>query len=368
MSNKTMEHIWKELQKQHGEEGLFHGNDDMTTFTDVISSGSHLVDDALGIWGLPRGRVIQFAGQEGSGKTYMSLIAIAEYQKTHSDGWAMFIDAEYTFDSDWAEKLGIDLSRLIVYRENSGIKIFERIIGQPSKTVNKKSKLGVLDLELQNPTGLGLIVLDSLAGMAPPAEETSEVGKNNMALMARFLPPELRKLTPLLSLTGVTMIFINQIRFTPGVVYGNPETSPGGTALKHAHTMMLNFSRIAAKNSTIESEDGERIGHHVRVRVDKNKLAPPFRVAEIAITYESGITEHNIELRTLGAKYGVIERPNNKVWILDGEKYNGKDAMAEALLDKELQLSVLERVKEAKLSCSRKPITIKQKTKVEEVE
>jgi recombination protein RecA len=343
------------------------GNDDMTTFTDVISSGSHLVDDALGIWGLPRGRVIQFAGQEGSGKTYMSLIAIAEYQKAYPDGWAMFIDAEFTFDSDWAEKLGVDLSRLIVYRENSGIKIFERLIGQPSKTVNKKSKLGVLDLEIENPTGLGLIVLDSLAAMTPPAEETSEVGKNNMALMARFLPPELRKLTPMLSLSGVTFIVINQIRFTPGVMYGNPETSPGGTAIKHAHTMMLNFSRIAAKNSVIESEDGERIGHHVRVRIDKNKLAPPHRVAEIAITYDSGLTDHNLELRELGAKYGVIERPNNKVWILDEEKYNGKDAMAEALLDEELQLSVLERVKEAKQERKSKSIII-EGTEIEEEE
>jgi recombination protein RecA len=364
MSNKSMADIWKEMQKQHGDEGLFHGNDDMTTFTDVISTGSYLLDDAVGIWGLPRGRVIQFAGQESSGKTYMSLMAIAAYQRENPDGWALFIDAEFTFDGPWAEKLGVDLSRLMVYRENNGIKIFERLIGQPSKTTNKKSKLGVLDMEIANPTGLGLIVLDSLAAMQPPAEETSEVGKNNMALMARFLPPELRKLTPMLSLSGVTMIFINQIRLTPGVMYGNPETSPGGNALKHAHSMMLNFSRIAAKNSVIESDDGERIGHHVRVRVDKNKLAPPHRVAEIAITYDSGITEKNIELRTLGAKYGVIERPNNKTWVLDGEKYNGKDAIAEVLLDEELQVSVFERVQEAKQNCKSKPIIIEETEEV----
>jgi recombination protein RecA len=365
MSNKSMADIWKELQKQHGSEGLYHGSDDMiTTFANVISSGSYLLDDALGIWGLPRGRVIQFAGQESSGKTYMSLIAIAEYQKANPDGWALFIDAEFTFDSEWAVQLGVDLDRLIVYRENNGIKIFERLIGQPSKSGGKKTKFGVLDMEKENPTGLGIIVLDSLAAMQPPAEEVSEVGKPNMALMARFLPPELRKLTPLLSDTGVTFIVINQIRLQPGVMYGNPETSPGGNALKHAHTMMLNFSRIAAKNSVIE-EDGERVGHHVRVRVDKNKLAPPYRVAEIAITYNSGITEHNIELRELGAKYGIIERPNNKVWVLDGEKYNGKDAMAEALLDEELQLSVLERVKEAKRNCKSKPIIVEETKEVE---
>lgn len=357
MAKKSMADVWKELQKQHGEEGLYHGSDEMITNTEVISSGSYLLNDALGIWGLPRGRIIQFAGQESSGKTYMSLVAIAEYQKENPNGWAMFIDAEYTFDKAWAAKLGVDLDRLIVYRENNGIKIFERLVGQPGKTTGKKTKLGVLDLELASPTGLGLIVLDSLAGIQPPAEETSEVGKANMALMARFLPPELRKLTPMLAETGVTFIVINQVRLTPGVMYGNPETTPGGKTFKHYCSIMLNFSRIAAKNSAIE-ENGEQIGHHVRVRVDKNKLAPPFRVAEIAITYNGGITEHNIELRDLGAKYGVIERPNNKTWILDGEKYNGKDAIAEALLDNELQLSLLEKIKEAKRNCAAASIPV----------
>ena len=353
MSKKTMADIWKDLQRQYGEEGLFHGNDDMTTFTEVISSGSFLLDDALGIWGLPRGRIIQYAGQESSGKTYMSLIAIAEYQKSNPDGWAMFIDAEYTFDKVWAAQLGVDLERLIVYRENNAIKIFERLVGQPNSTGSKKSKLGVLDLEKENPTGLGVIVLDSVAAMIPPQESVAEVGKQNIALMARFLPAEVRKLTPLLSHTGVTFIAINQVRLTPGVMYGNPETTPGGKTFKHHCTMMLNFSRIAAKNSAILDElSGERIGHHVRVRIDKNKLAPPFRHAEIAINYTAGIAEQNIEARDLGAKYGIIDRPNNKVWVLNDTKYNGKDAMAEALLDPQLRDSILDKVKDAKKSLS----------------
>jgi recombination protein RecA len=270
----------------------------------------------------------------------------------------MFIDAEFTFDANWATSLGVDLDRLYVYRENQGVKIFERLIGQPSKTTpGKKSKLGLLDLEKENPSGLGIIVLDSIANMAPPAEEISEVGKNNMALMARFLPPEIRKLTPLLSDTGVTFIGINQIRMDPGVKYGNPESSPGGRAFKHACSHMLNFSRIAAKESPILVND-EQIGHHVRVRVDKNKLAPPFRVAEIAITYNSGIAERNIEVRELGAKYGVIERPNNVTYILDGVKYKGKEAMAEALRDESLQASVMARVKEAKANMIKNKVPI----------
>lgn len=355
MSKKTMAQLWKELNKQHGDEGLFAGNAEMTTFTEVISSGSHALDDALGIWGLPRGRVVQYAGQESSGKTYMSLIAIAEYQRTNPEGWAMFIDAELTFDQEWAECLGVDLERLLVYRENDGVKVFERLLGRPNKKGGDKIKLGILDLEKANPTGLGLIVLDSIASIIPPAEQSSEVGKQNMAIMARFLPPELRKLTPLLSATGTTMIIINQIRVNPGQMYGNPEHSPCGSALKHTHSMMLNFSRIAAKNSAIEDEYGETIGHHVRVRLDKNKLAPPFRVATLAITYTNGVTEHNVELRDLGAKYGVIDRPNNKSWVLDDVKYNGKDAMAEALLDEALSADVLSRIKEAKKNMRRQP-------------
>ena len=116
MSEQSMEDIWKALTKQHGDEGLYHGDDDMTTYTDVIPTGSFTLDDAVGIWGLPRGRVIEFAGQESSGKTYMSLLAIAEYQKLNPKNWAMFIDAEYTFDKEWAAALGVDLSRLLVLR------------------------------------------------------------------------------------------------------------------------------------------------------------------------------------------------------------------------------------------------------------
>ena len=212
----------------------------------------------------------------------------------------------------------------------------------------KKTKLGLLDLEAENPTGLGLVVLDSIAFIKPPQEITSEVRKQNMSLLARFLPPELRTLTPMLSKTGVTFIAINQVRLDPGVMYGNPETTPGGRALRHVLSLRLNFSRIAAKDSKIFDDNSEIIGHHVRVRVDKNKLAFPGRTAEIALTYTGGIVDKNIEIRDLGAKYGVIQRPNNKTWILDDEKYNGKDAMAEALIDPELQLDIFERVKEAK--------------------
>ena len=350
---KTMADIWKEIEKQHGDEGLYAGDSNMTTYSEAVSTGSYALDDALGIWGLPKGHIVQFAGFEQSGKTLMSLSTIAQWQKQNPDNWAMFIDAEFTYDKNWAESLGVDTSRLMVYRENKASNIFDRLVGVPGKPNKntgeiKKVKPGILDVELETGgTGLGVIVLDSVAAMSVPMEEASKAGKANIALMARFLPPELRKLTPLLTATGVLFIAINQLRFQPDVMYGDPTSAPGGQALKHACAQMINFGMINSKDSKIFNGD-DQIGHHIRAKVQKNKKAPPFRVAEIAIKYTEGVVDKHIEMRDLGARYNVIERPNNVTYELDGVKYKGKDAIADALLDEELQASVFEKVKEAK--------------------
>lgn len=352
MGKSKMQEIWDKIEKHHGKEGLFVANENMTTYGDVISTGSYLLDDALGIWGIPRGHVIQYAGFESSGKTFLSFTTIAEWQKKDPNNWAVFVDCEFTFDSNWASSLGVDLDRLMVYRENSGVKVFERLVGIPgAKPGSPKVKPGILDIELESGgTGLGIIVIDSIAMMQPPQEETSEVGKANMALMARFLPPELRKITPLLSETGVTLICINQLRMKPGVMYGNPEESPGGATLKHACAQMVHLAKMNGKDAKIEGDEGEISGTHVRARIDKNKKAPPFRQAEFAIDFSKGIINKNIEIRELGCRYGIIQRPNNKTYELDGIKYNGKDAIAEALKDEQLQQSVFERVKQAKMN------------------
>ena len=353
MSKKSMADVWKEMEKQHGDEGLYVGNGSMTTYSDAISTGSYALDDALGIWGVPKGHVIQYAGFESSGKTLLSLCTIAEWQKKDPNNWAMFIDAEFSFDQTWAESLGVDTSRLMVYRENKGTEIFNRLIGVPNKR-NKTgivtlAKPGVLNMEVETGgSGLGVIVLDSIASMQPPQEEDSKAGKDNMALMARFLPMVLRKLTPLLSETGVTFIAINQVRFQPGVMYGDPTMSPGGTALKHACSQMINLGMIRSAESYILDGDKTQIGHKIRAKVQKNKKAPPFRVAEFSIKYTEGIVNKEDEIRDIGARYGVIQRPNNKTWILDDIKYNGKDSISEALKDEKLMLSVFERAKEAK--------------------
>lgn len=352
VAKKTMADVWKEMEKQHGDEGLYAGDSDMITYSNVISTGSLVLDDALGIWGVPRGHIVQYAGFESSGKTLLSLSTIAQWQKQNPENWALFIDAEFSFQADWAESLGVDTSRLLVYRENKAAKIFDFLVGVPMKPDKKgvvnKSKLGILDKELEvGGTGLGVIVIDSVAAMQPPAEEASVAGKANIALMARFLPPELRKITPLLTATEVTLIMINQLRFKPDVMYGDPTDSPGGKTLKHACSQMINLGMMTGKDHKVE-EGGEQVGHMIRAKVQKNKKAPPFRVAEFTIKYTEGIVDRNVELRDLAAKYGIIEKPNTKTWILDGVKYNGKTAMAEALLNEEVQADLLERVKEAK--------------------
>jgi len=341
--------IWKQLEKQHGDEGLFVGSDDGVAAVESIPTGSFVLDDALGIWGVPRGHIVQYAGFQSSGKTLLSLTTIAEWQKKDPRNWAMFIDAEFSYDQNWARMLGVDTDRLFVYKENDGTKIFERLVGLPKKDGEGKQKKGILDIEIEmGGTGLGIIVLDSVAAVQPPIEQNNAVNQQDMAPMARFLPKVLRRLTPLLSETGVTLIAINQIRMKPGVMYGNPEDSPGGTALKFACAQMVNFAKIGAKDSAILDSAGEQTGHHIRARIDKNKKAPPHRQAEFAIEYLKGIVAKNEEVKELGVRYGVIARPNNKTYELDGVKYNGKDAIADALLDPTLQESVMLRVKDAK--------------------
>jgi len=367
MSKSGMDKIWAQLKSKHGDEGITDGNEiEPVDFANSIPTGSASLDDALGTWGLPRGYVVQYAGFESSGKTLMALTAIAEWQKKNPDNWAMFVDAEYTYDAAWAEALGVDVDRLMVYKENVGTKIFDRIVGIPAKRNKhsdelKKAKPGILDMEIElGGTGLGLIVVDSVAAIQPPQEETSRSGKDNIALLARFLPPVLRKLTPMLARANVTLIMINQLRFRPDVMYGDPTMAPGGTALKFACAQMINFGVIGGKDSGIFDADDKdvKIGHHVRAKVSKNKKAPPHRKAEFAIEYSKGVVQRSVELRDLSARYGIIQRPNNTIWIFDGEKYKGKGAMAAALQDDDLQKELIDRIIDAK-SAGKKQVKVK---------
>lgn len=353
VAKRSMDDIWKEMTKTHGEEGLYDGGGSMIACAEATPTGSYLLNDAVGIGGWPKGHLVHFAGAESSGKTLMSLIAIAEYQKSNPGGWAFFIDAEFSFDAAWAKSLGVDLDRIKVYRENKGVQIWERLVGRPKKIAtgkvqpDGKAVKGILDLEKEYRSGLGIIVLDSIAAIIPPIEEGAEIGKSNISPLARFLPDALRRLTPALAETGVTFIAINQLRVSPNVLYGNPETSSGGRALRHASSVMVNFGVINGAESKIE-RGGVRVGHHIKCNIQKNKVGVPYKVAEVAIEYTKGVVNKSIEARDLGAKYGIISRPNNKTWVLDGVQYSGKDDIARALEDETLQSDVVKRAMEAK--------------------
>lgn len=295
-----------------------------------IGTGSFALDEAISkvIMGIPRGRVLQFAGRPGSGKTLLSLLCLAEMQKQDPDAYGIFIDCEYTFDKVWAKKLGVQLDRLLIIPENNAKIIEERLVGIPAKEAGKpKSKAGLLDLELaEGSSGLGLIIIDSIASIMPPLEETSVSSKANIAPLSRWLTPFLRKITPLLSRTGISLIGINQLRadigaFSPhgGVV----ETSPGGRSFFHSQSLCLHLKKLGGKdNIIIDSETKDVIGHTIEVKITKSKIAHGRdKKIKINMLYEEGVTNEYKNIVDLGIKYGFIERPNNRTYIIKGDYF-----------------------------------------------
>jgi len=344
--------IWDQMEKLYGVDGK--GMEPV----EVITSGSIALDDILGVWGLPKGRIIQYAGKESSGKTLMSLMAIKEWQMLDPDNWAVFIDAEYTYNKAWAEKLGVDNDRVFLIKENDGVKIFTALCGVPHKELGKeKAKPGILDMEAEEPSGLGIIVLDSVAAMQAPVESTKTVGNTNMAPMGRFLPDALKRLTPLLSKTGVAFIAINQVRVDLGKMFGDPTSTPGGKAWKHYCSVMLHFTSSESKESWFLDDNGTKYGHIVGARVDKNKVACPNSKCNFDVKYESGISNRHKEVFDIGVKYGVIQRPNNVSYLYEDYKWKGKEACIKAILENNLQDEILVKSKESKAS-GVKPVEI----------
>jgi recombination protein RecA len=352
MANKSKASLmFDKMEKLYGDNGLGNIMEIAT-----LSTGSYALDDAVGPWGIPRGRIIQYAGKESSGKTFMSLMAIKHWQSLAPNNWAYFIDAECGFNIEWAQILGVDVSpdRLRLLRSNNGAEIFEKLCGVPHKEPGKpKIKLGLLDMVKEeggsDESGLGIVVLDSIAAMAPPLEMASHSGKSNMALLARFLPPELRKITPLLSETEVTFIAINQVRTDPGKMYGDPTSTPGGAAWKHYCSVMVHFLMSESKDKQIFDQSGEQVGHSLRARIDKNRVGPPKRICELDIKYVEGVANKHVEIATLATKYGVVKKPNNRSYVYGDQKLTSKDAYYEAVLNNTIpQDELLIKIKEAK--------------------
>ncbi|HVN05134.1 MAG TPA: recombinase RecA [Bryobacteraceae bacterium] len=271
-----------QLEKQFGKGAVLRLGSGAVTPVAVIPSGSISLDCALGVGGFPRGRVVEIFGPESSGKTTLTLHLIAEAQK--AGGVAAFIDAEHALDPGYARKLGVDVDNLLVSQPDSGEQALE------------------IAAALTNSGALDVVVIDSVAALVPKAELEGEMGDSHMGLHARLMSQALRKLTGVVSRTGTCMVFINQIREKIGVMFGNPETTTGGRALKFYASVRVDIRRIAAL------KDGENvIGNRTRAKVVKNKVAPPFREAEFDIVYGEGISFEG-DLLDLGTAHSLVEK------------------------------------------------------------
>lgn len=304
---KALQLTIDKLDKQYGKGTVMRMSDKLVVETQVISTGSLSLDIALGIGGLPVGRIIEIYGPESSGKTTLSLHAIAEAQK--KGGIAAFVDAEHAFDRTYAEKLGIDVDNLIISQPDDGEQALE--------IADALIRSGAIDI----------IVIDSVAALVPKAEIEGEMGESKMGLQARLMSQALRKLTGTINKTGCVCIFINQLREKIGVMFGNPETTTGGNALKFYASVRLDIRRIGQIKEGVEI-----IGNRTRVKVAKNKLSPPFRTVEFDIIYGEGVSRLG-ETIDLGVEYEIIKKSGSWFSYNDTKLGQGRDSVKQILGD-----------------------------------
>lgn len=304
---KALQATIERLEKNYGKGVVMKMSDDRIEGVEASSTGSLSLDIALGIGGYPKGRVIEIYGPESSGKTTLCMHAIAEVQR--KGGLAAFVDAEHAFDKNYAEKLGIDISKLLISQPDDGEQALE--------IADNLIRSGAIDL----------IVIDSVAALVPRAEIEGDMGDSKMGLQARLMSQALRKLTGTINKTNCICMFTNQLREKIGVMFGNPETTTGGNALKFYASVRLDIRRIG------QLKDGnEIVGNRTKVKVAKNKVAPPFRVVEFDIMYGQGVSKAG-EIVDLGVDYDIIKKSGSWFSYNDTRLGQGRDAVKQLLID-----------------------------------
>ena len=304
---KVLSAVMDKIEKDFGKGAIMKMSDRAVDKVPVIPSGSVTIDHALGIGGYPKGRIIEIFGPESSGKTTLAIHAIAEAQK--AGGIAAFIDAEHAFDSTYAQKLGVDIDDLLISQPDNG-----------------EQALEIAD-HLIRSSAIDIVVIDSVAALTPKAEIEGEMGESKMGLQARLMSQALRKLTANISKTGTVCIFINQLRDKIGVVYGNPETTTGGNALKFYASV-----RVDIRKASVIKDGEEQMGARARVKIVKNKLAPPFRKAEFDIMYGEGISKWG-EMVDLAVQLELINKSGSWFSIGDERIGQGRDSAKQYLID-----------------------------------